>query len=257
MSIISENIKFLRKQLKLTQEQFAAKVGIKRSLVGAYEEGRAEPNLELLVSMARLFNISVDVIITENITDEHALKALQDKDIEGKKLRVLSITVDKDDNENIQLVPQKAAAGYLNGYSDPEFVAELPKFYLPIFDKFGTYRAFEIKGDSMLPLQSGSIVVGSYIDNWKSIKDNELYVVMTLTEGIVFKRVKNLIATEEKLQLISDNTAYSPYEVSVADIMEVWEAKAYISTDFPKPDMSVERLSAIVHEMQLKLSNKS
>jgi transcriptional regulator with XRE-family HTH domain len=257
MSIVSENIKFLRKQLKLTQEQFASKIGIKRSLVGAYEEGRAEPNSELLIQMARLFNVSVDLIISENITNENVLKSLQDKDIEGKKLRVLSITVDKDDNENIQLVPQKAAAGYLNGYSDPEFVAELPKFHLPIFDKFGTYRAFEIKGDSMLPLQSGTIVVGSYIDNWKQIKDNELYIVMTISEGIVFKRVMNLIASEEKLQLISDNTAYSPYDVSVSDIMEVWEAKAYISTEFPKPDMSVERLSAIVHELQMKISNKS
>src|SRR3546814_6005241 len=43
-------------------------------------------------------------------------------------VRVLSITVDGDDKENIELVPVKASAGYLNGYADPEYIAELPKF---------------------------------------------------------------------------------------------------------------------------------
>jgi transcriptional regulator with XRE-family HTH domain len=49
---LNENIRFLRKQLALTQDQFAQKLDIKRSLVGAYEEGRAEPRLELLQKMA-------------------------------------------------------------------------------------------------------------------------------------------------------------------------------------------------------------
>jgi hypothetical protein len=59
-------------------------------------------------------------------------------------LRVLSISVDKEDNENIEMVPLKASAGYLNGYADPEYVAQLPKFYLPMF-KQGTYRGFRNK----------------------------------------------------------------------------------------------------------------
>ena len=48
MSLVSENIKFFRKQLGFTQEQLALRIGIKRSLLGAYEEGRAEPGLETL-----------------------------------------------------------------------------------------------------------------------------------------------------------------------------------------------------------------
>ena len=45
---IAENLKFLRKKAGYTQEQFAQELGIKRSLVGAYEEGRAEPRLQNL-----------------------------------------------------------------------------------------------------------------------------------------------------------------------------------------------------------------
>lgn len=254
MSLISENIKFFRKQLGFTQEQLALKIGIKRSLLGAYEEGRAEPGLETLTVLARLFGSTVDLLISETLSDPEKRKEAMTKDVEGKRLRVLAITVDKDDKENIQLVPEKVAAGYLNGYSDPEFVAELPKFYLPIFSGSGTYRAFEIKGDSMLPLPSGSLIVGQYLDNWNSIKDQQTYILVTVSEGIVYKRVHNNIKKSETLRLISDNPAYEPYDVNIEDVLEIWESKAYISTEFPKPDMSVEKLSAIVSGLQKQMN---
>ena len=63
MGKVNDNIRAHRKLLSLTQDQFAQKIGIKRSLVGAYEEGRAEPRLELLQKMASLFTISVDELI--------------------------------------------------------------------------------------------------------------------------------------------------------------------------------------------------
>ena len=52
--MINTNLKFWRRELSLTQAQLADKLGIKRSLVGAYEEGRAEPRLATLVNMATL-----------------------------------------------------------------------------------------------------------------------------------------------------------------------------------------------------------
>jgi len=63
MSIISSNIKFLRKKKGLTQQQFADQIGIKRSLVGAYEEERAEPKYDLLKIIASFFEITVDDFI--------------------------------------------------------------------------------------------------------------------------------------------------------------------------------------------------
>jgi transcriptional regulator with XRE-family HTH domain len=252
MGIVSDNIKYLRKQRGLTQEQLAEKIGIKRSLVGAYEEGRAEPGLENLLKMSKIFDVAVDNLISENLSDPEKQKEILKKDIEGKKLRVLAITVNKDDKENIQLVPQKAAAGYLNGYADPEYVSELPQFYLPIFSN-GTFRAFEIQGDSMLPIVSGSIIIGQYVDNWKNIKDDKTYVLVTQREGIVYKRVFNHVKTKGLLTLVSDNPAYSTYDVPADDILEVWESKAFLSTDFPSPNMSVEKLTSMVIDLKDEL----
>lgn len=53
MSNISVNLKYLRKKKGHTQQQFADLMGIKRSLVGAYEEDRAEPKYDLLKKNSR------------------------------------------------------------------------------------------------------------------------------------------------------------------------------------------------------------
>lgn len=67
MSIVSNNIKYLRRLNGLTQEQFSRKIGIKRSLLGAYEEARANPNLTNLKNMAHAFGISVDQILKNDL----------------------------------------------------------------------------------------------------------------------------------------------------------------------------------------------
>jgi transcriptional regulator with XRE-family HTH domain len=251
MSTIPSNIKFLRKKKGLTQQQFADQIGIKRSLVGAYEEERAEPKYELLKKIALFFDISVDDFINETIDEKWAPKPKGNQ----AQLRVLSISVDKDDNENIELVPMKASAGYLNGYADPEYVAQLPKFYLPMF-KQGTYRAFEIKGDSMLPLVSGTTIISEYVENWSDVKPGETYVVISKTEGIVYKRIGNKFKDNKKLKLISDNPVYDPYEISGEDILEIWKAKAYLSTHLPlpTPEPTMESLTTMMAQMQRSIA---
>lgn len=252
MSTIPSNIKFLRKKKGLTQQQFADQLGIKRSLVGAYEEERAEPKYELLKKIAIFFDVSVDDFINETINEKWAPKPKAGQ----ANLRILSISVDKEDNENIELVPMKASAGYLNGYADPEYVAQLPKFYLPMF-KQGTYRAFEINGDSMLPLVSGTTIIGEYVENWTDVKPGETYVVISKTEGVVYKRVGNKFKDNKKLKLISDNPVYDPYEISGEDILELWKAKAYISTHLPMPtpEPTMESLTAMMAQMQRSIAD--
>jgi len=251
MSIISSNIKFLRKKKGLTQQQFADQIGIKRSLVGAYEEERAEPKYELLKTLASFFEITVDDFINETINDKWAPKPKGDP----ANLRILSISVDKDDNENIEMVPLKASAGYLNGYADPEYVAQLPKFYLPMF-KNGTFRAFEIKGDSMLPLPSGSIIIGEYLENWGDLKSGDTYVVVSKSDGVVYKRIVGKFKEQKKLKLVSDNPVYEPYEINGEDILELWKAKAYLSTELPQPqpEPTMESLTAMMAQMQRTIS---
>lgn len=253
MSRISDNVRFIRKQLKLTQEQFGNELGIKRSLVGAYEEDRAEPRLELLQKMAGMAGLTVDHLIGCDLTDELNSAGLKDY---TRGNNVLVVSVDDEKKENIELVPHKAAAGYLNGYADPEFVKELPKFKLPILSS-GTYRAFEISGDSMLPILPGTIIIGEYVDNLKNLKNGKTYVLVTNREGIVYKRVFNYLDESGKLFLVSDNRQYAPYQIDGEDVIEVWSAKAYISVQFPdvesQKELSIENLAGVVLDLQKEI----
>jgi transcriptional regulator with XRE-family HTH domain len=248
--MLSTNLKYLRKRLGITQAQMAEKISIKRSLIGAYEEGRAEPKLSTLVSISRLFGISLDSLITQDHSQLLPVELQEEAGKQEGKLRVLAITVDQDQNENIELVPQRASAGYLNGYADPEFMEELPKFRLPMLAGTGTYRAFEIAGDSMLPLVSGTVIVGRFVEDWSYIKDGTPCIIVSQREGVVFKRLYNKVKTGAYMALHSDNPVYPPYEVPVNDILEIWEAKAFISSTFPIADLSLSKLSSIVLDLQ-------
>ncbi|MDR6734259.1 MULTISPECIES: LexA family transcriptional regulator [unclassified Sphingobacterium] len=247
MSNISSNLKFLRKGKKITQQQFADIMEIKRASVGAYEEDRAEPKYELLKKIAEFYGLTMDELANDVIDDKW--KPVPKSN--ASNLRVLSVTVDTDNRENIELVPVKASAGYLNGYGDPEYVAELPKFSLPMFGQ-GTFRAFEIKGDSMLPLPSGSIVVAEYVENWHDIKPGSTYVVVSKEDGVVYKRIAFKFKEDKGLKLVSDNKTYVPYWVETSDILEVWKAKAFISTQLPEPtpEPTMETLTSMMAQMQ-------
>ncbi|MCX2739142.1 XRE family transcriptional regulator [Pontibacter anaerobius] len=251
MQLVTSNIRHLRKHAGYTQAQLAEKLDIKRSLVGAYEEGRAEPKLSTLVNVARLFDVSLDDLVTRDLVHEAPAGVSEGTDrANGGSLRVLAITVDQEENENIELVPYKASAGYLNGYADSEFIEELPRFRLPMLGSGGTYRAFEISGDSMLPIASGTVIVGRFIEDWSQLKDGTPCIIVSQKEGVVFKRIFNKIKDASTLRLHSDNPVYSPYEVHVEDVVEIWEAKSYISSTFPIADLSLDKLSSIVLDLQ-------
>lgn len=249
-SRIAENLKYLRKKKNLTQQDFADIMEIKRSSVGAYEEGRADPKYGLLKKMGDFFDLTMDELANETINSKWKPTERGD----AKYIRILTVSVNEKDRENIELVPVKASAGYLNGYADPEFISELPRFSLPMF-KQGSYRAFELNGDSMLPLQSGTVIIGEYLENWNDVKADSTYVVISKTEGVVYKRTAQKYKSDRGLKLISDNKIYEPFEILPKDILEIWKAKAFISTDFPDAEPSLENLTHMMTEMQKKLAN--
>ena len=229
MSYLAANLRFLRKQRNITQTDLAEQLDVQRTMISAYEDGRSEPKLTTLMTLCELLDVGVEELLSHDIEGKGRW-ALQ-----PRKVQVLTIATDDSDRENITLVGQKASAGYLNGFADPEFMETLPQFHLPNLSRQATYRAFELPGDSMLPLVSGTIVIGTYVDQLHEIKSGRTYVLVTQTEGVVYKRVFNYLAENGKLFLASDNETYKPYEIRGEEVMEIWEAKAFISTDFPNP----------------------
>ena len=219
MNYFPINLKYLRKVKDIRQSDLADKLGVNRSAVGAYEEGRAEPKLSTPRNISLYFDISIDALLHEELSQK---KQKPKADLQGKGLRVLPITIDRSqDKELIDLVPVKASAGYLGGYGDVDFIEALPHFSLPVpeLSQNNSYRVFQIQGDSMLPVTTGSYVIGEYLQDWKAIRSERCYILLTKEDGIVYKRVVNNLDYDATLLLKSDNPAYKPYEVGIEDIL--------------------------------------
>ena len=235
-----ENIKFLRNRKNRTQDDVSNALGMKRSTLSGYENGVAQPNIDAIILFSKYYDLSIDTLLKINLAklSEFQLSELErgnDVFITGTNLRVLATSVDKKNEENIELVPEKPKAGYANGFADPEYIKELPVFQLPFLSKQKKFRTFQLSGDSMLPIPSGSWVTAEFIQDWNSIINGHAYIVVTLDDGVVFKIVENLLKTENKLSLFSLNPAYQQYDVHVAQIKEIWQFVHFISCELPDP----------------------
>ncbi|RZK47396.1 MAG: LexA family transcriptional regulator [Pedobacter sp.] len=242
MSLAGKNLKYLRKLRGMTQEEFANKLKIKRSLLGAYEEERAEPRIDVLEVISEQFKLTLDELLLKDLSDtkgSYLSKRRAQKLVSG--------------DAEITFVPMKAAAGYLAGFADPEFIDELNTFTLPMLAP-GSYRAFEIVGDSMLPTPSGSVIVGEKIENFDDVRASNTYIIISRNEGIVYKRVMKSNRTKNKLTLISDNPAYQPYNVDAENIIEIWKATLVMSKANQAQRWDVNQLAGIVNNLQDQVS---
>lgn len=255
MLYISANLKFLRKRKGLTQDEVASSLKLKRSTYSGYENDVAQPALDDVIRLASFFNVSVDLLLQTEISliGESQILELErgmDPFIRGTDLRVFTSTVDGNNNENIELVNEKAKAGYKTGFADPEYIKVLPTFSLPFLSKSKKYRTFQISGDSMLPIPDRAFVTGEFVQNWNMIRDRQAYILLTLDDGIVFKVLENRIKTEGKLILYSLNPLYKPYELAVNEIREIWRFVHYISSDLPEPQLPQNKLIQTVAELK-------
>jgi transcriptional regulator with XRE-family HTH domain len=242
MSIANKNMKYLRKLRGWTQEEFANKLRIKRSLLGAYEEERADPRMDVLETVADMFKLTLDELLRKDISES--------KGSYISKRRSQKLAAGRAD---IPFVPVKAAAGYLAGFADPEFVDELNTFTLPMLGG-GDYRAFEIVGDSMMPTPSGSVIVGERVEDLDDVKNNNTYIVVSKTEGIVYKRLMRNNRSKTKYMLVSDNPAYQPYSVNAEDILEVWQAQMILTKANTQQRWDVGQLANLVTNLQQQVS---
>ena len=65
----ASNIKFLRKRRGRTQDDVAVALNLKRSTLSGYENGVAQPGIDVLVSFSRYFNLSIYTMLKISIPD--------------------------------------------------------------------------------------------------------------------------------------------------------------------------------------------
>jgi transcriptional regulator with XRE-family HTH domain len=251
-SVVGNQIKSLRLEKGLSQEEFGAPVDLSRSAVSQIESGQMYPSLESIDKIVKYYSTSWDNLVG------HA-KGKKLAEMAVAPIRTLVTTVDKTGRDNIVLVPIKAQAGYLQGAQQPEYIEHLPTFWLPGLNH-GTYRAFEVSGYSMLADRTGffpgDIVVGEYVEKLEDIRDGFVYILVNNAQevdNIVLKRCLNYLDKGGVIICKSDNKdpQYPTFPLPVENIKEVWKFKIKLTRQAPEPSGLYERINALEGDMVL------
>ena len=176
--------------------------------------------------LAHILNVSLDALVLGGT----------EKRME-QDVRVLPIPVERDEKtERISAVSTKAAAGYASGLGDPEWIAALPHFALPLPEvpQDRTLRFFQIEGDSMLPLPNGTWILAEFVERMENMGGGLPYIISTTGDGLLFKRVENRLESQGNFLLVSNNPQFDPYPYAPVDIREAWKAIGWFSTDWPE-----------------------
>ncbi|MDJ1472470.1 S24 family peptidase [Cytophagaceae bacterium DM2B3-1] len=162
-------------------------------------------------------------------------------------IQPFAVTVNQEGTDNILMVSTKAAAGYMQGCVEPEYIRNLPAFSIPSVEfRNGTFRAFQVTGQSMEPtLHTGDWLVCEFTEKLKDIRSGEMYVVVSDTkESVVVKRVE-YVEDSQKLYLQSDNSIYPTYSIATKDVKEIWKVKAH---------MNMQPVKGFLYEVELELA---
>ena len=103
---LGSNIAYLRKQKKLTQEQFAEQMNVTRQTVSRWESNEIIPELSKLVKMTELFSCKLDTLVLEELSDRNGIYS----DVRIKKIpafRMACYTVISQDPENDAKEPMR------------------------------------------------------------------------------------------------------------------------------------------------------
>ncbi len=234
-NIVTERFISCLEKLKDSNEiksirQFALAVDYHPQNLNDIMKGKRDVTIELIKNAAEIYKINTQYIFTglgSMFSDEEIVQ----QPSPAQQFKSL---------EKIVYVPTAAHAGYTEQFHDPVFLDDLVSFSLPDYKfQHGTYRCFDIMGDSMEPsLYAGDKVVCSQVDSnnfYSSVRNNLVYVIV-MDGSLVVKRVLNKVRENRTMMMLSDNSYYQPYEVAIEEIREIWHVEVKISPYLPSPN---------------------
>ena len=71
---LSDNLKKIRKENNLTQEDLAEKLGVSRQSVSKWESNQAYPEMDKVVQICKMFNLNMDDLLNQDIKEVNNIK---------------------------------------------------------------------------------------------------------------------------------------------------------------------------------------
>lgn len=258
MSFIGKNIKKIRTVRNLSQAGFAQLFNLARPSVGAYEEGRSEPKMETVVQIARHFGLSIDLLLTKELT----VNELYGFDIFKQELKhvppLIKIANPAPALPETVLVKANQAWEYIVKHHEKSFLEQLSVVYFPLELK-NKSRAFEHAGSEMQyrdnGIFNGDVLLGEKVETaaFTTLVPGLVYVVV-LQSSLVVRRLLEP-SSGETLKLKADNPDYSTLEIPLKEVLELWEVRGVFSSRLKAPALVEERLTQL-EQTVLQLNNR-
>jgi len=219
MSFFGKNIKKIRSVKSMSQQSFADVFDLKRGTLGAYEEGRSEPKLETIIKIANYFSISIDDLLTSELTVNELLRFKGD-------LTTYAEDVKREAFAFIPCITDAIADEYINLCDKSKFISELPTIQLPVNSE-KEFRGYSVSNLEMTSHDKGfypkDIVIGEKVPATVIRKLNTgTLVFVVVADTILFRR---LYVTKNKVVLRADHKSAEDIILDISEIKELWRVR--------------------------------
>lgn len=259
MNYVSENIRVLRKRNGWTQEKFAELIGSNRKVVGSYEEGRAMPPLNNLNKISQVFNVSIENLTQHRFaTDNSSSMLFNQEGIQEKEIGEIEVKPavsrkkpfsrtggfpvmnEPSLMEGIPYISYKYFDKYILDSDFRNHFPNLPVFKLPGVGEKQDVLAFDVPVDSEV---DEGIVFAEKINNISEAEDGEIYLIISLTNGILLNRIDSF--SENEIRIHSLKLA-----LKTSEIKELRRPIGYFSSELPQNPLELNKLKDKIRDLR-------
>ncbi len=220
METIGSRLRLMRKQLNMTQDQLAQRLGIGKAALSMIETGKAGLSIRNKNILVQDFNLNPDWIETGRgnmFNAEPDLTAFMHRTDKSLPL------------QSVPLYSIEGTAGLVPIFAEQSTVKPVNFIHIPNLPKCD--GAIYVVGDSMYPLlKSGDIVLYKQLNNVEDIFWGDMYLLSIDIDGEEYITVKYVQKSEHEgyVRLVSQNQHHADKEVEVSRIRAIALIKASV-----------------------------
>lgn len=224
MLLLASNIKYLRKEKKVTQQDISVSVGVSFNAISNYENGKFYPPADILVKLAEYFNVGTDDLLLKDLSTTNT-----------QEVQPYAIVEDRP-RQNV-FVAAEAQVEYAGKWGK-KFARDLTYISIPGIE--GDARTFEVYGNSMNPVLLSGDHVACTPCSLPEVKAGQIYAIVmpqSLTDAYPVKITYAQPEQGRVLCIPANRDEYVPYHIRNEEIREVWEAKIRLTAQITDPRM--------------------
>lgn len=247
MSFFGKNTKKIRGVKGMSQQAFADLFSLKRATLGAYEEGRSEPKIDTIIRVANYFSISIDDMLTKEITVNQLLSFNDGVTTDVNQIVKASLV-------KIPFVNSLNCKMFVDDFLTSKSYNSLPVIQVPIKSE-ANLLAFTVQDLYMVSNEEGlfpdDIVIAENCLPEDLLKGD--VVIVLVNNSLLIRRYDT---TDLGYNLLADHVNIPPIAIPYQNEIYFWKVISVFLKRYPKFSSNLEfRINQLDAELK-RLSGK-